>query len=233
MRSFPFLFVFTIACGGGSVLDPGSGNDPGSGTSTLTVDGSVTAHPRISNARNAADFETSLSVRVMLGTQAVTGGTVTVRSASGDVALIYRPDENRWVGTAPGYDEVYILDVESGADRVSDVRVDGPDIHFFTKPTAGATVDSTIPLDIQWDSGDEAPSAWIDPEELDKIAIPDTGKYLLAGSALKAERDKARVNTLRLGRSDRVTPSGAIGGSELTVTVENNIDIVVQANPAL
>ena len=227
------MLVFTVACGGSSVLDPGSGNNPGSGTSTLTVDGDVTAHPRIQNARNASDFETSLSVRVMLGTQAVTGGTVMVESSSGKVSLIYRPDDNRWVGTAPGYDEVYILDVESGADKVNDVRVDGPDVHFFTKPTAGATVDSTMPLEIQWDSGDEAPSAWIDAEQLDTLAIADTGKYTLAGSALKAEPDKARVNTIELGRAERVTPSGAVGGSELRVTVENRIDVVVQANPAL
>jgi hypothetical protein len=227
MRSLTCVLVFTIGCGGGSVLDPGSGNDPGDGTSTLTVDGSMTAKPRIDNARDARDFETSLSVRVMLGTQAVTGGTVTVRSASGDVALIYRPDENRWQGTAPGYDEVYILDVESGADRVNDVRVDGPSIHFFTKPTAGATVDSTMPLQVEWD-GDEATSAWLDAEQLDEVAIPDTGKYLLAGGALKSDSGEARVNRLELGRANRVTPAGAVGGSEMTVAVENRIEVVVQ-----
>jgi hypothetical protein len=232
MRSFSCLLVFTIACGGGSVFDPGAGNDPGEGTSTLTVDGSMTARPRINNARDARDFETSLEVRVMLGSQAVTGGTVTVRSASGDVALIYRPDENRWEGTAPGYDEVYILDVESGTDRVTDVRVDGPGIHFFTKPVAGATVDSTMPLQIEW-AGDEAASAWLDPEELDDVAIPDTGSYLLAGGALKADADEARVNRLELGRANRVTPAGAVGGSEMTVAVRNRIEVVVQPNPSL
>jgi len=230
MRSFSCLLVFTFACGGGSVLDPGAGNDPGDGTSTLTVDGSMTARPRIDNARDARDFETSLSVRVMLGTQAVTGGTVTVRSASGDVSLIYRPDENRWQGTSPGYDQVYILDVESGADRVNDVRVDGPSIHFFTKPTPGATVDSTMALQIEWD-GDEAASAWLDPEELDEFAIPDTGTYLLAGGALKADSSEARVNRLELGRANRVTPAGAVGGSEMTVAVENRIEVVVQPDP--
>lgn len=227
MRNYSCLLVFTIACGGGSVFDPGVGNDPGDGTSTLTVDGSMTARPRINNARDARDFETSLEVRVMLGTQAVTGGTVTVRSSSGDVALIYRPDENRWHGTAPGYDEVYILDVESGADRVNDVRVDGPGIHFFTKPLAGATVDAAVPLQIEWD-GDEAESAWLEPEELDKFAIPDSGTYMLAGGALKAEDSQARVNRIELGRANRVVPAGAVGGSEMTVTVENRIEVVAQ-----
>jgi hypothetical protein len=231
MRSLSCLLVLA-ACGGGSVLDPGAGNDPGDGTSTLTVDGSVTARPRINNARSNGDFETSIQVRVTLGSQSVTGGTVMVRAASGDIALTYRPDENRWEGTAPGYDEVYILDVDSGADRVNDVRVDGPSIHFFTKPTAGATVDSTMPLQITW-SGDEAASAWLDPEELDAIAIPDSGSYLLAGGALKAKSNEARVNQLELGRANRVTPAGAIGGSELTVAVENRIEVVVQPNPSL
>lgn len=214
------------------MLLPGSGDDPGSGTSTLTVDGTMTAKPRFSNARSEADFETSLSVRVMLGLQPMTTGIVEVTSSSGRVALLYRPNENRWQGTAAGYDEVYVLDVEHGADAVRGVRVDGPDLHFFTKPTAGATVDSTRVLEVAWDSGEECDSASIDAEEIDKIAIPDTGLYVLAPGALKADSDQARENTIELRRANRITPAGAAGGSEMVVAVENHTQVVAQPNPA-
>lgn len=227
------MFAFLAACGGGSVLDPGAGSDPGGGTSTLFVDGNVSARPRLTNGQSAIDFDTTFSVRVMLGQQAVTGGSVKVTSNSGDFLLTYRPQENRWEGIASGYDEVYILDVESGADKVTDVRVDGPDIHVIKKPTTGATVDSTLPLEVTWASDNTADSAWIDAEEIDDIAIPDSGKYMLAGGALKAEKDQARVNRVRVGRSNRVVPSGATGGSEMTVEIENSIEVVAQPNPAL
>lgn len=232
------VFLVSIAAGGagacgGSDLDPGAGNDPGKGTLTLLVDGSVSATPQLTNAREPADFTTELSVRVTLNQQPVTTGTVTITSASGQFPLTFRPDPGRWEGTAPGYDEVYILDVVSGADTVEGVRVDGPDIHTFKAPVAGATVDSTQPLLLTWDSDQKADTASVDTEKLDRIAIEDTHQYMLAGGALKAEKDKVSENTIRLSRTNRVTPTGAVAGSELTVRIENRIQVVAQPNPAL
>jgi hypothetical protein len=137
------------------------------------------------------------------------------------------------VGTAAGYDEVYVLDVRSGDDFVEGVRVDGPDIHVFTAPTAGQTVDSTLPLRVTWDSEESADSASIEAEEIGRIAIADTGEYMLSPGALKAEKDRARENVLELSRTNRVTPAGAVGGSELSVRIENRIQVVAQPNPAL
>lgn len=222
------------ACGGiDSDFEPGAGNDAGTGTSTLAIDGDIEARPRLVNARTSADFDTELSVRVMLDLQPVTTGSVTVTSASGSVPLVYRADNNHWEATAAGYDEVYVLDVVSGVHAVEGVRVDGPDIHFFSAPTAGATVDSTLPLEITWTSNDAATSASIDAEEIDRISIPDTGLYMLSGGALKADRDTARENQIELRRLDRVTPAGAIGGSEVSVSVENRIQVIAMPNPAL
>ena len=121
----------------------------------------------------------------------------------------------------------------SGADSVEGVRVDGPDLHAFTAPVAGATVDSTQPLRLAWDSDQKADSATVDAEKLERVAIDDTGEYMLAGSALKAEKDKTAENTIRLSRTNRVTPAGAVAGSELTVRVENRIQVLAQPNPAL
>jgi hypothetical protein len=231
-----FVLLVSIAAAGacgGNDLDPGAGNNPGEGTSTLLVDGNVTARPRLVNARERGEFDTEISVRVSLNQLPVTVGTVEVTSASGTVPLAFNAGEGRWVGTAAGYDEVYVLDVRSGDDFVEGVRVDGPDIHVFTAPTAGLTVDSTMPLRVTWDADQTADSAAIDTEELERISIPDTGDYTLAAGALKAEKDRARENSIELSRTNRVTPAGAVGGSELSVRIENRISVVAQPNPAL
>jgi hypothetical protein len=222
--------AFAIAACGGSNLDPGAGNDAGKGTGTLAIEGSVHASPRLTNARVAAEFDTDFSVRVALNNQTVTTGTVTVTSSTGKVPLTYRND-NRWAGSVPGYDEVYILDVESGPDKVTGVRVDGPDIHVFSTPTAGATVDSTMPLMLKWDREDQADSAAVRAENIDSVSIPDSGSYALAGGALKADKDQARQNTVRLTRTNRVVPSGTVAGSTWSVTIENEIDVVAAALP--
>jgi hypothetical protein len=231
------LLFALVACGGtGSEFDPGAGNDPGTGTSTLTITGSARAEARVSNALDPSQFSTDLSVRVELNGIAVSTGTVTVRSSSGMIALVFNPNNGnggRWEGSAAGYDEVYLFDVESGADNVKGVRVDGPDIHTFTKPTAGATLDSTIENPVEWDRSDKADSATIRTEVIDSLAIPDTGKYALAAGGLKAEKDKVKENSIRITRTNRVTPSGAAGGSEVSVSVDNSIQVLAAANPAL
>ena len=131
----PAALVFGIAACGGSNLDPGAGNDPGTGTRTLAIDGSVHGSPRgdLTNAQMNTQFDTDVSVRVTLNGQTVTTGTVTLTSASGKIPLTVRGD-NRWAATMPTYDEVYILDIESGPDKISGLRIDGPDIHTFSAP---------------------------------------------------------------------------------------------------
>lgn len=223
----PALVLSFAACSGGSALDPGAGDDPGEGTSTLMVDGRAHASPRLTNAQARGDFDTIFSVRVQQNLQDVTTALVQVTSSSGTTVL-QLGDGNRYYGTAAGYDEVYILDVESGADYARDIRVDGPDIHSFTKPLAGASVDATLPLEITWSCDDTADTASLRTEEISDIAMPDTGKYMLAVGGIRSEPDKVRQNELRIRREDRVTPAATIGGSEWTVTVENRIEVLAQ-----
>lgn len=228
------LILGATACGG-SDLDPGAGDDPGTGTSTLVVDGSVSATPRISNARAPGDFDTELSVRVRLADQPVTTGTVRVTSASGviDLVLDTSNNEQRWRGRASGYDEVYLLDVESGADYVRGVRVDGPDLHFFTAPTPGDTVDAAVALTLAWSSEDTAESASVKAKNIDGVAIDDTRTYDLPPRALEAKKDEVKENELSVRRTNRVVPAGAAGGSELTVSVENRLTVLAQPDPTL
>jgi len=232
--SLSFAFALSLtACGGGDPLAPGAGDDPGDGTSTLQVNGSVQAEPRLSNARTAADFSTDFSVRILLNGVGVTTGEVYVTSSSGSVPLAYVGDNGKWEGRAAGYDEVYLLDVKSGADEVTNVRVDGPDLHVFVKPTAGQTVDSTMPLEVTWDAGETADTTAIRADAIDWVSIPDEHAYMLAPGALDANASEAKTNELQLSRTNRVIPAGAIAGSEFSVRVENRIEVVAQPNPAL
>ena len=220
------LFVSILATGAcGGDLDPGAGDDPGEGTSTLMVDGSAHASPRLTNAQARGDFDTFFSVRVQQNGQDLTTATVQVTSASGTVVL-QLGDGNRYNGTAAGYDEVYVLDVDAGADYARDIRVDGPDIHHFTKPLAGATVDGSMPLEITWSHDEDADSASLRAEAIDDIAMPDTGKYMLAVGGIRTEADKVRENELRIRRENRVTPASSVGGSEWTVSIDNRIQVI-------
>jgi hypothetical protein len=216
------------ACGGD--LDPGAGNAAGNGTRTLTVDGSAHASPHQINARTPLDFDTEFSVRASIDHQTVTTGTVTITSVTGKTPLTFLAD-GRWTGAAPGYDQVYALDVVSGPDTVGGVRVDGPDIHVFSNPTEGERVDATVPLAVAWSRSAPADSAALRAENIEAVAIPDTGSYALAAGSLKTDGPQPRPNTLRLSRANRVVPSGGATGSVWTVTIDNTINVV--AGPSL
>lgn len=223
-----------VACSN-SDLDPGVGDDPGSGTSTLTVEANVSASARIDNARTAGELDTEMNVRITKSGVDVTTGSVTMTSASGTVTLAYDTTENRnrWRGIAAGYDEVYVLDIESGDDNLLGVRVDGPDIHYFTSPAPRAEVDSTVPLDVAWSRHDQADSATIRADEIDDISMPDAGTFSLAAGSLKAKREETEENEIRIRRTNRVTPEGAAGGSVMSITVDNRITVIAAPNPAL
>lgn len=225
------MLVFA-ACGG-SALDPGSGNSLGAGTHTLTVEGSASAGTDLVNPGDAMSFTTHFDFQISNGQTPVTTGTVVVSSNGGDVSLTYNAADNgHWVGDQAGYYEVYQLDVTSGADTVTGVRVDGPDIHTFTAPGIGATVDATMPLAITWSRNDHADQATLDTQALDRVTIDDTGSYSLAAGGLKSSKDKAENEHIEIRRTNQVAPAGATPGSTVSVSVRNHVDVVVQINPA-
>lgn len=231
----PFTLVClasALAACGGDPLDPGAGDDPGTGSSTLLIDADIHAEHQVDNASSATDFDTEMEVTIEKNGQAVTTGTVTVTSAGGTVELAYDTD-GRWRATQGGYHEVYELSVTSGDDFVEGVRVDGPALHYFTTPTAGATVDSTVPLEVVWAAGEAADTATIETKESDRITIADTRAYTLAAGSLKSKETETEEEELRLDRSARISLGGAVGGSELRVQISNRIDLVVEPTGAL
>jgi hypothetical protein len=232
MRTFLASIALVLIGCGGDPLDPGAGDDPGGGTNTLMVEGSASAEPRVFNGHSSNDFDTDFSIRIELNGNDVATGTVTITSAVETVTLS-RDGNGRWVGTSAGYDEVYQLDVISGADEVRGVIVDGPDIHVFTSPTAGATLDSTMPNAIQWDREDPADLVTFRADEIDRVSITDTGDYSMAPGSMKADKDQARTNTLEVRRTNHVAPAGAIAGSDFAVSIEQRLEVVAAPNPAL
>ena len=229
-----FASIALLAACSSDPLEPGAGSDPGAGTSTLSVEGNATASPRIANAKLAADFNTEFSVRISLGQTQITTGTVTVQSQFATTNLTYTPDNGgHWIGTAANYDEVYRLDVVSGADKVQGVIVDGPSIHVITSPTAGAALDSTVMNPVKWDREEAADVATLDTGNIDRLTIPDNGAYMMTAGALKADKDKTRENRIEIRRSNHVSPGGAVAGSNFEVSIENRVDVLAQPNPAL
>jgi hypothetical protein len=236
MRTTLLASISLLAACSSSPLDPGAGSSAGTGTGTLLVDGNANAHAQVANAKTAADFTTDFTVHISLNGQTLTTGTVTIDSRSMKTPLALTFDAQNmgeWHGTAAGYDEVYQLDVVAGTDKVQGVIVDGPDIHEFTAPTAGASLDSTVANMMTWERAVVADQASLRVGDLDHIAIDDTGSFSIPPGSLKAEKDQSRPNTLELTRENQVTPKGAVVGSTFSVSVENDLDVVALPNPAL
>lgn len=231
---FASLSLLLIACGG-DPLDPGAGDASGEGTNTLYVEGRASADPRV-NGATENDFDIEFSVDISINGVPVQTGSVIVTSRFATIPLSYIDNSNgqaHWEGHGGGYDRVYQLDVISGDDEVRGVIVDGPDLHHITAPAAGASVDSTLANLLTWDREDAADIITLRSDGIDHITIADTGEYSIAPSSFKAEKDQTRSDTLELRRTNHVAPRGAVGGSDFSVSVEQQVDVIVLANPAL
>jgi hypothetical protein len=197
---------------------------------TLLIDAEAAARPLVPNASKQQDFTTEFRIRIDRGGTPVTTGTVTVESSVGSVDLTYT-DANRWAGAQPGYAEVYRINVKSGADFVSDLRVDGPSLHWFTAPTPGATVDTKMPVNVTWARGESAETAVLNTNMIEQVAVTDTGSFAIPIGGFKSKRDGVEQDRIRLDRSQRVTPMGALVGSAMRVTVRNEISVLVAPAP--
>jgi hypothetical protein len=212
-------------------LLPGAGNQEGTGTGTLEVEASVAASPSRANAAANSEFVAEFSVRVSRDARAVIHGSVTITTATGKIPLTY--ELGRWRGTAPIYDEVYALDIASGADRVDAVRIDGPDVHTFSEPSVGQTIATNMPLIVKWNRSDQADSAALRTQLTDWIEIPDEGSYSLGPGAFKPDPTRPVMHTLQLARTNRVVPAGAAPGSTWSVTIMNQLHVNTEPTPPL
>lgn len=223
-----FALLVTTACSS-NPLDPGAGSQPGTGTGTLQIQGAATAEPTVPNTSDDTKFTTHLELEISLANQPVTTGQVTVKSRTGTATLTYDANGGpfgRWTGDLANYDEVYEFDVVSGADKVQAVYVDGPDIQVFTSPAAGASLDATMPNPVAWRRASRAAEARFSVGDQDGVTIDDTGSWSIPPLMLHTDSSASRPNTLRLTRTSSVTPKGAVAGSQLSVSVSQELDVI-------
>ncbi len=220
---FATLMSCTLAACGSDASDGGTGSQ------TLLIDADIDATPEIFNARTANDFTTELRVRVTRAGAPVTTGDVVVTSDGGEVVLAYDAADGpgRWRGAQAGYHEVYRLDVTSGDDYVHGVQLDGPDLHVFTSPDGSAAVDATRPVIVTWAAEEEAESATLETKEMDPLSILDTGSFEIPVGGLKSKETETEQEELRLVRLARQSPAGAVAGSQLSVRIENRLQLLV------
>jgi hypothetical protein len=197
-------------------LQPGSGDDVGSGTRTLRVEG------RVLGSSDSASFV----VQIWRGSLPVTDVDVSITSRTGRYVLRSDPRfPGKWSGLpAESYDEVYVLDVESGDDEIRNVRVDGPPLVVFTSPAASSTIDPASPLEVRWKPGmadqlflrvNPQGTVWGEVDDVGSFTIPaDTVVPSLAGS-----------HAIGLSRTNKVTPAGAAEGSWMSVSTEEYLEI--------
>ncbi len=210
-------------------LEAGAGDSVGEGTATLLVEGSARAEPLTGNAAAPEQYKTDFDLRISRAGIPLITGTMVVSSLGGKVTLTYDGSKGRWSGSQPGYFEVYQFDIIDGADKVTNVRVDGPDIHTFSAPTLGASVIATAPVQITWGRDEQSDSAYLDTKEVQKLQIADSGTYLLPTGSLKSKRDEAENETISITRTNQVFPKGGAAGSTFEVRVVNSIDVLVAA----
>jgi hypothetical protein len=223
------LLLSLTACSGGG-LEPGAGNDPGTQTGGLVVGGRVVATPLHANARASTEFMSDFLVVVQAGGGLASTGTVTVTSATGKVPLTFSDDGHLGYGqgSAAGYDEVYVLDVVTGANRLEGVRVDGPDIHVFSQPTEGAVVDPSTPLIFVWDRSERADSAMMKVDSSIIAYLADSGEHSLSPDVFALSEPHAVQHTVQLSRTNSVTLRA---GTAWSATIVNEIDVVTPMAP--
>lgn len=212
-----------------------SGSDAGTGSSTLRVSASVHAYPMFANAREPADFQTVMTVGIARDTAAAFPPTITITSEAGVTALERdkaSSDTVFWKAFVTGYEQTYELDIEAGDDRVNDVRVDGPDIHHVTGPMTGASLRVLQPIDVTWDSAEEAAAAsiWLLEQDLRSVGgaiLPaDSGAYTLPADTLMPD-DVGRISFVAVVRENSIRPRGALESSKMQVAVTNMVEVTV------
>ncbi len=205
-------------------------SEPGRGSSTLDVGAHITVVNQVPNAASADQFATALSARLTKAGAPLHGAAVTIASSKGDVVLVEQdPTGNHadYAGEQAGYAQAYTLTARLGDDYIEGVSLSGPDVHSFSVPALAAQVAYGQPLVVEW-SPSGATLATLETRELNPLDVPDTGSYSVPGSGLrKPDPGKTQDERVRVTRSSTVNIAGGTAGSDLTVTVRNEVTFLV------
>ncbi len=220
------LIVFLlIGCGGT--------DDPGTGTQTLKVVAGIEAREQIPNASSANDFDVTIEVWVTKDGLPVNDALVVV-TLDGDDEISLEEGEllkGRYTKSLVGYPVSVELDVEAGDDNVKDAMVLCPDIHVFTNPTSGQVIPAGQDLQVKWEREERADAAELESKKEGKLEIEDSGSYTLDATYFPGKPDKQEDDHITLWRTRRVGLEGGVGGSELSVTVRNRVEFLIDTTP--
>lgn len=203
-------------------------NNPGTGTHTVKVVGDISA----SDVPGTPNYNTSFEVIVTnnLGNP-VSGASVTISNPNaGNIVLTETAlgSGDYLASRTAFYDGDFGLTVIRMPDTVSGVVVGGVARFAVTKPLRFDTVLVNQPLLVRWTVPTQAKFAEIETRSFPTTTIPDTGAYLIPGSAFTTPRPDDRV---RVFRNNEVDIAGGLAGSILTLSVRASADPICVKSP--
>ena len=230
------LILLAVAACGGSASDGASdfdippGDDPGEGSLTLRVSGIVETTELASPALDPTDFNSSFTVSVTLDDEEVRDAIVTISSIGGTKELVFETSGTigSYQGSQLGYFSRYRLDVDAGDDFVGGVIIEAPDVHQIEAPLSGERVPRGDDLVVQWTRNGAAEKTEIETREIDRRSIEDTGSYTVDAGDLRQDPDKVEDERIRIYRSTKIVPDGAVAGSEFEVRLRNSVEFLVE-----
>lgn len=194
----------------------------------MNIDANVSADESANNAQGASQFGTDFAVDITKAGAVVSGATVTISSVAGSVTLAETATPSRYSGTQGGYHQTYTLDVVAGTDSVHGVRLVGPAFHVFSSPAEGATYPAGQPITVNWAPGG-APEATVETRAMSETAASDLGTFTVEASFLAGDPGRVRDERVRVRRTSRTPLAGGAPGSDLSVTVRNQVEFLVDA----
>ena len=193
----------------------------GTGSNTLLVIANVNA-----NDLGGGLFTTDFDVTVTDAAGPVSSAVVAFSNLGLGIVQLFETPAGSGIYTAsePGFPGgEFQLSVIRGSDNVAGVVVRGPGIHVITTPQANDIVPAAQPLNVVWTVPSQAEGAEIETLNLARLALPDSGAYMIAGAANPVNGSQ-RISVFRFNGVDI---TGGLVGSRLQVKIRAQVEPVV------
>ncbi len=196
----------------------------GTGSNTLLVVANVNA-----NDLGGGLFTTDFDVTVTdAASQPVSAAVVAFNNPGLGIVQLFEtpPGSGSGIYTAteagfPGGE--FQLSVIRGSDNVAGVVVRGPGTHVITTPQANDIVPRDQPLNVIWTPPSQAEGAEIETRDLARLALPDSGAYMIAG----VDNPVNATQRIRVFRFNGVDIAGGLVGSRLQIKIRAEVEPVV------
>ncbi len=194
----------------------------GTGTNTLLVIANVNAND-VGGGLYTTDFDVTVTDAAMAPVSLAF--VVFNNVVLGPVQLFETaPGSGIYTATEPGFPGgEFALSVISGADTVANVIVRGPGTHDITTPQANDSVPAAQPLNVVWTVPSQAEGAEIETLNLPRLALPDSGAYMIDG----VNNPVNATQRIRVFRFNGVDITGGLVGSRLQIKIRAQVEPVV------